>query len=310
MNDTDVKGIWSGIPMPWTDTEQLDHGALVRTIQRCVETGSHGIYVAGTTGEFHAMGEAQFRDVVETFVGEMRNHPGVGAQVGCGGFSWRQVRDRVQVSVDTGCMDIQLPLPGWMPLQDDEVLGFFAAVTDHAPGVRIYIYDNIQSGRLIGEAMWPRLLERFPNIAGAKLTDPTPDLVRAIIHARPEFNILGSETSIIELWSHGARSVAAWISYAFPALINDLWRALERNDAAGIAGGGQILDIIHGQIKDPMRPRGYREGIMDRLMGVASGFLEPVFCRALKPWRSVKPEDVALARAMIEEHLGHEHTYG
>ena len=66
--------------------------------------------------------------------------------------------------------------------------------------------------------MWPQLLERFPSIAGAKLTDPTPDLVRTIIHARPEFNILGSETSIIELWPHGARSVAAWISYAFPAL--------------------------------------------------------------------------------------------
>lgn len=309
MNDEDIKGIWSGVPMPWTDTEQLDRDALARTIRKCVDTGCHGVYVAGTTGEFHAMSEAQFADVIETFVGEMCSHPTIGAQAGCGGFSQRQVCERIRLATGAGCNDIQLPLPGWMPLQDDEILTFFDVVTGRFPGVHLYLYDNAQCGRLIGEPLWMRLLERFPCIAGAKLTDPTPELVRSIIQMRPTFNILGGEPSIVALWPHGVRSIAAWISYAFPRLIGDLWRALEANDVAGIAAGSDKLDIVHTQIKDPMRALGYREGIMDRLMGLASGFLEPTFCRVLPPWRSVDPEHVAMARQEIQIHLGLDHLF-
>ena len=307
MNKTDIKGIWSGVPMPWKDSEQLDREALVRTLRRCVETGSHGIYVAGTTGEFHSMVTAQFRDVVETFADEMRNHPNVGTQVGCGSFSLGQICERIKIAVDVGCCDIQLPLPGWMPLKDAEVLDFFRAVADRFPDLRIYVYDNAACGRVIGEVLWPRLVEQIPCIAGAKLTSPSPDLVRTILDLRPEFNILGGEPNIVDLWPYGVRSIAAWISYAFPKIIADLWWAFEQDDAAAIAMAADRLDIIHKQIKDPMRSLDYREGIMDRLMGVATGFLDPVYCRVLQPWRSVAPEDVVTVRAAIERHLGAEY---
>ena len=300
-------GIWSGIPMPWKDDEELDREALTQTVNRCVETGSHGIYVAGTTGEFHAMVETQYRAVVETFAEAMGDHPGTGLQIGCGGFSLRQVCDRVRVAMAQGCTDVQLPLPGWLPLQDDEALSFFKAVIDRFPAIRVYVYDNPHSGRPIGADLWPKLLGQVPAIVGAKLTRADASLVRDLLSIRPDFNILGGETNIISLWPHGVRSLAAWISYAFPKLIREIWDALDRDDREGIALGARKLDIIHSEIKGPLGALGYRDGMMDRLVGVASGFLDPVYCRVLRPWRSVDPAHVSVVREKIVSRLGEDY---
>ena len=304
-----IRGIWSGIPMPWKETEELDRAALIRTVKRCVEGGSHGIYVAGTTGEFHAMEEAQFRDVVETFTAAMRNHPSTGVQVGCGGFSLRHVCDRIETATANGCDEIQLPLPGWEPLDDDEVLGFFQVIAERFSAVRITVYDNTNCGRTIGDHLWPRLLEKVPSIVGAKLTSSSPELVQNLLAVRTDFNILAGEPNLISMWHQGARSLAAWISYAFPELIRALWDSLEKNDPKGIADGERKLEIIHRDIKDPMRSMGHKSGRMDRLMGMASGFLDPVYCRMLSPWRNVSPDHVSLAREKIVEHLGEEYLY-
>jgi len=303
------EGVWSGLPMPWNDNEDLDRSALVQTLDRCVRTGSHGIYTGGTTGEFHAMGERQFRTVVETFMNKMRDHEEVGIQVGCGGFSLRQVCERIQVAVANGCSVIQLSLPGWEPLRDDEVMGFFEAVVQRFPEITIVVYDNPRSGRTIGPDLWPRLLDAFPVIVGAKIAGLDEQLVRLLRSVRPEFNIFAGESNIVALWPHGARSLAAWISYAFPGIIFDLWQALENGDAAGISAGARKLEIISKHIKKPMRSMGYRSGLMDRLTGLASGFLEPVYARVLAPWRSIDPADVKITRERITQHLGRDCLY-
>jgi hypothetical protein len=69
------------------------------------------------------------------------------------------------------------------------------------------------------------------------------------------------------------------------------------------------VQVLH-EIKAEIRPKGYRAGIVDRLMGLASGFLEPVFMRVLAPWRSVDAKDVAWMRLQVSERLGKEHLYG
>lgn len=296
--------------MPWTPDDRLDRGALRRTVARCAETGSHGIYVAGTTGEFHAMSETQFADVVETYAAAMRDHPQLGVQVGCGGFSLRQVLDRVSIVDASGLSNIQLPLPGWEPLNDAEVLAFFSAIVDRFPDVDICVYDNPASGRVIGAELWQQLVTAVPAVSGAKFIGLNPDLAQSIRGANPTFNFLGTEENIVDLWPHGVRSIAAWISYAFPAVLNELWQALGNGDASTFAVVAQKMDIISERLKEPMRPMGYRGGLIDRLMGLGSGFLEPVYGRVLPPWQSIDPQHVKRVRDNIAAHLGGDYLYG
>jgi dihydrodipicolinate synthase/N-acetylneuraminate lyase len=257
---------------------------------------------------FHALGETQFGAVVETPAAAMAEHPELGLQIGCGGFSLRQVCERIAVARSNGCSCIQLSLPGWLPLTDDEILDFYTAIVDRFPEITLCVYDNQASGRSIGSELWPRLAAAIPAIAGAKVTKADPELPALIRAVRPDFRFFAVESTFLEMWGSGIDGVTAWVSYALPEAIGRLWVALQSGDTAEISAGRQIIDALH-EIKVPFRARGYRAGIVDRMMGLATGFLEPVFARVLRPWRSVDPADVALARARIVERLGPQYLW-
>lgn len=295
--------------MPWGDRDELDRTALARTLDRCVETGSGGIYIGGTTGEFHSMTEEQFRDVVETFMRVMSRYPDFPVQIGCGGFSLSRVKDRIRVAVWNGCSVVQIPLPGWLPLTDNEVIAFFGALTEEFPEIQVCVYDTAGAGRMIGADLWVRLLGLFPHITGAKITTLDTELVRRILEVRPGFVVLGGEDNLVALWPAGVKSLAAWISYAFPKIITDLFRALECGETKAIAAGSRKMEITQNDVKAPARLLGYRGGILDRLMGLATGFLEPVYQRVLDPWMSVDPTDVEATRSRIVQLLGEEYLF-
>jgi len=289
--------------MPWDADENLDNGALERLVARCAANRSDGIYIAGTAGEFHAMDLEQFRDAVETFMREIRNHPGLGHQVGCGAFSQRQVFKRIDIAWENGVDSVQINLPGWVPLTDDEILAFYTEIGERFPDQAIVVYDNRACGRYIGPELWPRLLERVPAIVGGKLPYDTPEFLAAIRAIRPDFKFFTVEPALEAMAPHGIDGVTAWMSYSFPGLMGDLWDAVEARNwpvFKSRLGTARILD----EIKAEVRPKGYRAGRVDRLMGLASGFLEPVFSRMLSPWENVNRDDVNRVRARIIERLG------
>lgn len=294
--------------MPWNKDENLDKGALERLVARCAVHRSDGIYIAGTAGEFHAMDLDQFRDAVETFMGEVRRQTGLGHQVGCGAFSQRQVFKRIEIAQAHGAKRIQVNLPGWVPLTDHEVIAFYGAVAERFPDLAIIIYDNRACGRYIGPDLWPRLIERYPTIVGGKMSYDTPDILNAIRALRPEFRFFAVETTLEAMAPHGIDGVTAWISYSFPGIIGDLWDAVEAQNWSVFGARFETTRVLH-EIKTELRPKGYRAGRMDRLMGLASGFLEPVFSRVLSPWENVHEDDVKWVRTQIVQRLGEEFLF-
>lgn len=297
------EGIWSGIPMPWDDDERLNKSALQQLVRRCAQNESDGIYVAGTTGEFHAMSMQQFADVVETFMEEISRHPVCGHQVGCGAFSQALALEKINIAKRNGCSVIQMNLPGWLPLNDDEVIAFYATIAERNPELAICVYDNKASGRVIGEDLWPRLLKAVPAIKGAKFTYEGQSLLPRIREVDPGFKYFATEGTFRPMSRLGISGVTAWISYCVPAIIRDQWNAVRNQDWEAFAAAEKRLDILH-DIKAEVRPKGYRAGIIDRLMGLASGFLTPEFHHVLRPWRSVDPADVAHVRSRMGAELG------
>lgn len=288
--------------MPWQEDERLDGAALTGLIRRCASTGSHGIYMAGTAGEFHAMDLEQFADAVKVFMREIRRHPGLGHQVGCGAFSLKQVLQRIRIARDHGAGIIQLNLPGWVPLTDDEVVDFFRSVARAFPDQPIVVYDNKASGRTIGADLWPTLLESSPCIVGAKITYAVPELPARLKAIAPGFKFFAVENTFQPMSRSPIDGVTAWISYSFPPIIRELWQARLKSDWTRFDQTFRQVEILHG-LKARFREKGYRAGIMDRLMGLASGFLDPVFARTLNPWRNVDRADINHMRQLIRKQL-------
>jgi 4-hydroxy-tetrahydrodipicolinate synthase len=49
-----LKGFWGGLPVPWTERDEIDEESLRENVRRTCEAGAHGVYTHGTTGEFYA----------------------------------------------------------------------------------------------------------------------------------------------------------------------------------------------------------------------------------------------------------------
>ena len=57
-------GVWAGLPVPWAEDGTFDEAMSQRDAQKCCEAGVHGIYTAGTTGEFYAQNFDEFKAIL------------------------------------------------------------------------------------------------------------------------------------------------------------------------------------------------------------------------------------------------------
>ena len=152
------------------------------------------------------------------------------------------------------------------------------------------------------------MIKAVPTIRGAKITYHAPDLPDLIYAVDSGFKFFAVEDTFRDMARKGVSGLTAWISYSFPRLVDAQWQAVRSKDWQAFDEIGAVVEKLYA-IKAQIRPKGYRAGIVDRLMGLASGFLPPEFCRVLRPWRSVDPGDVAWVRGRIIADLGEAYLF-
>jgi len=164
-----LKGIFAAVPIaaqPDGSFIEEDYRADIRTV---CETGTHGAYTTGTTGEWYAVDDKEFAWMVEVFLEETSAYPTL-TQIGCGGLSTKATLDRIKIAVKGSHRPdgLQILLPPWQPLTDDEVLDFFKAVADTAEGIPLVHYNTMRSKRLLLEREYEKILSAIPTLIGSK----------------------------------------------------------------------------------------------------------------------------------------------
>jgi dihydrodipicolinate synthase/N-acetylneuraminate lyase len=94
-----LRGIWAGLPLAWDQQDELDEQRYDSDIERSLDIGAHGVYAAGSTGEFYALDFDDVRRITEimTGVARTRNAP---CQIGC---TWQNTRDTMRRIVVCAC---------------------------------------------------------------------------------------------------------------------------------------------------------------------------------------------------------------
>src|SRR5258708_35372143 len=98
--------------LPWREDGRLDEPVFRRTVRNLAAAGFADLYVFGTAGEGHAVGEADFRRVVEAFAEEM-HAAGGRPMVGLITLSLTTILERIAFSVRLGVRPFQVSLPTW-----------------------------------------------------------------------------------------------------------------------------------------------------------------------------------------------------
>ncbi len=224
-----LRGVWVAMPTPWQSDGTVDTGIVRELVQRYASAGLHGAYTTGTDGEVHVMEVNELRQLVEPFA-TASLEVGLPAQVGCGWSHTNGVIERARVASEFGIAMIQVTLPSWIPLNDEELVRFYGAIGDALPDLLLIHYNIMRSGRMLNGADFARVHEVAPGLAGSKHTGGNISLLMDIVDATPGMAHFMVDADIVTGALFGSPGYYSFIANTSPAFALEMMDACERGD--------------------------------------------------------------------------------
>lgn len=297
-----LRGNWATLLLPIADDDGIDFGRLADEIAVLIAAGVDGIYSNGTAGEFHNQTEAEYDRVQEMLAGAcaMAGMPFI---IGACHSDPMVMRQRVARAVALKPRAIQVILPDWWPLTDDEAVDFLDLVAGAAAGVPLVLYNPPHAKRVLAPAELAWVLARAPAVVGVKLGDGDA------------------------AWYAAAREYLAGISLFVPG--HHLATGMREGVAAGAfsnvaclsPGGAQrwtdamatdpdgCLDLerrLRAFIDDHVWPfrrdHGYSNVALDKLLAAIGGWA-PIGTRLRRPYRFIDAGEARRLRPIAERAL-------
>jgi 4-hydroxy-tetrahydrodipicolinate synthase len=217
--------IISAVPVPFLGDGTIDLPEFDAAL-RSLDAHVHGVLVAGTTGEFPALDDAErvglFGRAVDVLGAER-----VIAHIGHA--SARQVVRLAEAATPLGITRFAVLTPYYLPADDDGVLAHFRAVTEALPGARVYPYLFPER---TGLDVSPEALGRImalPGMAGVKLSGGAAARLAEYapcLHDGQEL-FSGDDATLPLVLEKGGAGVVSGVSAAFPQTFAALARALD-----------------------------------------------------------------------------------
>lgn len=223
----------TAVPTPFTASEDLDRGLVDAVMRAVAETDVDGAFVAGTTGEFTALTDAERLTVITSsleHLGPERTYAHVGAATA------RQAERLVADAVAAGATRLAAITPYYFPAPGPAVVDYFARLVEAAAGADVYAY--LFTARTT-TAMTPALLPALSAVGlqGIKISGATEETVLGFIRSAPAgFEVWsGNDLAFPELVAAGGHGVISGVSSVFPGLFVALRDALRAGDADAVA---------------------------------------------------------------------------
>ncbi len=118
-----IRGNWATLITAWNADDSLDLGRVAAEIDTLIRMRVDGIYSNGTAGEFHTQTEDEF-DRISQCLAEKCNAAGMPFQIGVSHMSAQISRERLRRIVSLTPSAVQVILPDWFPVTEDEAVAF------------------------------------------------------------------------------------------------------------------------------------------------------------------------------------------
>lgn len=187
-----LNGVWCALIVPWTDDDEVDVHRFARECRSYGDTGVHGLYTGGTTGEFYAQDDQSFETIAQIACKE-GHAVGLPVQIGCSALSTRTARRRIRSAIKAGADGIQIVYPFWLELQPDEALRFFKEIAQEAGELPIILYHTGRAKRKLTPQEIATIAQEVPTFIGMKDTGCDIPTLRAMLELVPDLAIFGGE---------------------------------------------------------------------------------------------------------------------
>jgi dihydrodipicolinate synthase/N-acetylneuraminate lyase len=282
-------GPWAALILPWTDRDELDARRFKQEVRSYGGTGVHGVYTGGTTGEFYAQDEATFERITR-IVCEEAHDVGLPVQIGVSALSTRTVRKRIRVALKARTDAIQVALPFWLELKDDELKRFVREVAAEAGRTPLVLYLTMRSKRKISPELLGELADEVPTFIGTKDTGLDVAGVKAVVQAAPGIAVFGGEDFLEKLPAGGRGGYCSITGFNAPKVV-ELYRlcaAGRLEEARPLADA--LRRYLHEGLVPMLKEDGLWDSAIDRVQRVAGGGVVGLRCQS--PYRSATPAHV------------------
>jgi len=295
-----LKGVWCALIVPWSERDQVDLRRLAQEVRGYGGTGVSGVYTGGTTGEFYAQDDATFEKITRVVVKEA-HALGLPVQIGATALSTRTTIQRIRVAKRAGADALQLALPFWLELKDDEVERYVDEVTAAAGKTPVILYLTGRSKRKIGPEFLGKLAKEFPTFIGTKDTGSSPDEVKAMLKLAPDLAIFGGEDFYQRLPAGGRGGYCSITGFNAPKVVElyNLCAAGRLDEAKPLADA--MHRYLHEALVNPLvKEAGLWDSAIDRIQRVAGGGVVGLRCQS--PYRSGTDKHVKAVISWVRQH--------
>ena len=227
------KGILPAMVTPLTKDYKVNYTVLRKLIDFLIDGGVHGIFAIGTTGEFYALNNAEYQEILETTVDQVKGR--VPVYAGANAIGSRESSALAKIAEKAGVTALSVLTPYFITVDQNELYNHFASIAG-STSLPIVLYDNAPKTHLGIKPATVEKLAKIPNIVGIK--DSTGDLTNSaeIIHRTKgmEFHVMMGRDSLIHAGlAYGASGAVAATANVAPKLVSGLYNKYMSGDISG-----------------------------------------------------------------------------
>jgi 4-hydroxy-tetrahydrodipicolinate synthase len=284
-----LRGAITPLVTPFRDGA-VDVAALERLVEFQIEQGSHGIGVAGTTGEPTSLSAEERELLIETAVRAARGR--VPVLAGTGSVNFEETLRFTRFAREVGAAAALVIVPYYCRPSQEGLYQHFRSVADDVPGYPIMLY-NIpgRSAVNLEPATMARLRRDCPNIFGVKEANTNFAQISQVLHqCGRDFGVYsGIEALCFPMLALGGAGHVSATGNVLPRQVADLYNLceggrwdeardlhywlLEMNDAlfvetnpAPVKAALGMMGLISPELRLPLVPIG--DANMERLRTV------------------------------------------
>lgn len=228
------KGIIPPIITPFTEEGEINEPVLRQLIDHLLDEGVHGLFPMGTTGEFYAVTDEDYRRVLQITVEQTAGR--VPVYAGTNHITTRGTIKMIKIAEESGVDAISVLTPMFISQTQAELYQFYAQVAA-STDMPIVMYNNLPKTNVTIAPETVARLAEIPNIVAVK--DSTGDMTNTAEYIRltrsnPNFHVLiGRDTLIYAALCYGASGAIASCANVAPRLTADIYDKYVAGDLEG-----------------------------------------------------------------------------
>jgi 4-hydroxy-tetrahydrodipicolinate synthase len=227
-----LEGIVVAMVTPFNDDESLDEEGLCAVVRFLVERGVHGLFPAGSQGEFYALASDERRRVLEVTLEAAEDRVFVMAHAGA--VTTRETMALARHAEAAGADALSAITPFFVKPSQEELYRHYVTLAS-AVGLPVLAYNNPgRTGVNLQPATAARIAGDAPNFVGIK--DSGGDLAQFAEYIRrcpPSFRaFMGRDSLVFAGLAHGAAGAVTATANVVPELAVSIYDAVAARDFA------------------------------------------------------------------------------